>query len=197
MNDELNAQLTAIGYKVPSYLRDKLTVVTDSDSVRAEGDSGLFTLTVPAQTLDLYTGGEDGMALAQFRWQPDSLDWDGAVQVGGAVETLTIMEVGDMPITVLTVLGAPLVPGALPYAPVGATLPHEPPTFEDGIMRAEEQFYTFLAPEDSSLVTLAENALMGRLRVWFVGRLADEAAGWHTVFALPILLERGTVFAGL
>ncbi|MEL7235515.1 MAG: hypothetical protein AAGK74_13525, partial [Chloroflexota bacterium] len=67
MNDELSAQLTRIGYRIPTYLQPHLTIVTEHDTLKTEGEPGLFQLNVPAPELDLYAGGEDGVLLRRFR----------------------------------------------------------------------------------------------------------------------------------
>ena len=44
------------------------------------------------------------------------------------------------------------------------------------------------------MLTLAQDALVSKLRVYCFGRLAEEDGGWHEHFALPILLEAMTLF---
>ncbi len=198
MNDELSGQLAAAGYTLPGYAQGKLALHTEHDEVMVEGEQGLFTLTVPAPELRVVLGsGESALPLATLRWQPDNLDWRGQAGIGGSVEALTVLEVGGLPVTVLTVLGAPLLPDVTPYPVPGTPAGAIPPAFADGVSDGEEHYYTFLAPEDSALVPLAENALMNRLNMWLHGRLAADEAGWHTLVALPLLLERGTLFAAL
>jgi hypothetical protein len=53
---------------------------------------------------------------------------------------------------------------------------------------------TWVAFEDSAPLILAQDALVSKLRVCCFGRLADQAAGWHTHFALPIAPEGMTLF---
>ncbi|MEM6527666.1 MAG: hypothetical protein AAF653_05190 [Chloroflexota bacterium] len=199
MNDELSAQLTRIGYRIPTYLQPHLMIVTEHDTLKTEGEPGLFQLNVPAPQLDLYAGGEDGVLLRRLRWQPDTLEWDGSVNIAGSVDSLTIVEINGLPLTVLSVVGVPLLPDVTPYATATARQNMEmvPPAFEDGAIQTEEAFYTFLAPEDSPLVTLAENALMNRLRLWLYGTVAADETGWGEHFAVPVVLESATLFAPL
>ncbi|MEO0561218.1 MAG: hypothetical protein AAF125_03845, partial [Chloroflexota bacterium] len=142
---------------------------------------------------------EDGAALAQFAWEPDALGWRGDVAIGGTVESVTVLEVNEVPLSVMSVVGVPLVPGAAAFANGSqrGQADFAPMTFEDGLTDTHEGFYTFLAPEGSALSVLAENALMSRLGLWLRGRISADAEGWHTTFALPLVLESGTVFAGL
>jgi hypothetical protein len=199
MNDELTAQLAIYGYTLPDYARPHLRVVTEHDTVSVEGESGLFSLSVPAALLDVQFGVGEGPLLRRFRWQPDSLEWDGRVRIGGTVEAITVTEFREVPIALLTVLGVPLIADAEAYIPatLRGTTNHAPPAFADGVIAADERFTTWLAPESSPLVAMAENALNNRLNVWVGGRLAPSAAGWQNVAALPLLLETATVFASL
>ncbi len=199
MNDELSAQLTS-DWPVPSYARGMLWLESDTTApVRTEGEHGLFTLEAPSPLLTVRWGGAAGSTLAQLRWQADNLGWEGELKIGGLVDTLHITSVAGMeyPIAVLSVGGRPLAPGAAAYLPTAARgrVPYTYPNFDEGLSEAEDSVTTWLAPDDSPLVALAQDALVSRLPVYCFGRLADEAYGWHSYFALPILLEALTLFA--
>ena len=60
---------------------------------------------------------------------------------------------------------------------------------------APETVTTWLVSEESSLASVAQEAMTSGLRLYFFGSLAEEAGGWHRRFALPLLLESATVFA--
>lgn len=199
MNDELTAQLAVYGYTLPDYARPHLRIVTEHDTVPVEGESGLFALKAPAALLDLQFGTGEGPLLRRFRWQPDSLEWDGRVRIGGTVEAITVTEFREVPIALMTVLGVPLIADAEAYTPamLRGTTNHTPPAFADAVIDADERFTTWLAPESSPLVGMAETALTSGLNVWVGGRLAPSPSGWQNVAALPLLLETATVFASL
>ena len=199
MNDELTAQLTST-WRIPPYAQTMLWLTGETvEPVQAEGEHGLFALDAPAPLLTLRWGGAEGSPLALLRWQADSLEWDGGVQSGGLVDTLHITAIpgAEYPIAVFSLGGRPLAPGVMPYPPAAARhrVPYVFPNFDEGLSEAEEAVTTWLAPDDSPLVALAQDALVSRLGVYCFGHLADEESGWHEYFALPILLEALTLFA--
>ncbi|HLV35643.1 MAG TPA: hypothetical protein VKY59_11040 [Spirillospora sp.] len=200
MNDERSGQLTAEHWRIPEYALDSLWLETESETLQTAGAVGLFELIVPAQRLTLRWGGERGPALARLRWQPDNLQWDGSVRVGGFVDALhlTTLERSDAGVAVIFIGGQPLKPDTRPFPdPHGRHhVPYPVPNFEDGIADdVAEDVTTWLAPEDSPLVTLAQDAMMNKLRVYCFGHLAPPAGGWHWHFALPIVLDSLTLFA--
>lgn len=200
MNDERSAMLTAAGWTIPIYAQGLLYIETDAETVAAEGERGLFTLTTAAQDVTVRYGVTDGPALARLCWQPDCLEWDGAVRLGGYVDALGLSDHAALGAVVVIRLGAqPLKPGAQPtftpsrraqaatYAPLDffAALADDVP----------ETSSSWLVGEDSPLLPLAHDALMNKLRVWFKGTLAAHKSGWERYFALPLLLEEVTIFA--
>lgn len=199
MNDELNGQLTQ-AWTIPTYARDLLWVEGAGETVQAQGARGAFTLDVPSPVVTVRWGGEDGPALTQLRWQVDALDWDGTVRVGGFVDALHVTEQVDLPepLTVLHVGGQPLKPDAQPY-PTRAQrkqTPYAVPGFFDGLAEdVDEGVTTWMALSDSPVLVLAQDALVNKLRVYCYGALAEDAAGWHEAFALPIILEAMSIFA--
>lgn len=199
MNDELNGQLTA-GWLIPAYARDMLWVETPAETVPAEGARGAFALSSPTGLLTVRWGGAEGPALAQLRWQADSLEWDGSVRIGGYIDALHITEALDLPepLTILHVGGQPLQAGTQPYPTFSRRkrVPYDVPSFFDGLAEdVAEGVTTWMALYDSPTVALAQEALVGKLRVHCFGSLAGDAAGWHEAFALPIALEAISLFA--
>ncbi len=200
MNDEHTGQVTGRGFLLPEYLHGCLWLVTDSDTVPVAGPTGLFELTTPARSLTLHLGGETGAALAQFPWEPDALGWDGRVGVGGTVETVTVREINGVLVSVLGVVGRPLLRDASPYL-----LPSQrrdpdavPPAFDEGVAPdVDEGFYTFLVSDESAFAPMAETALLNRTRVWLGGRVALDTEGWASAVALPLILQDLTLFAGI
>lgn len=197
MNDQLSGQLTST-WTIPDYARDMLWLETDSDVVQAEGPRGLFTLESPADVLTLRWGGESGPALAQFRWQPDTLEWDGAVQTGGYIDAMHLTDLPRMPepIVVLLVGGQPLKPAvtAFPRAEARRQAPYPVPSFFDGLAdEVPEGITTWVSFEGSAPLALAQDALVSKMRVFCFGHLAETA--WQDYLALPILLEGMTLFA--
>ena len=199
MNDGLSGQLTS-QWTIPAYAQPMLWLTTETDAVRVEGARGLFTLTAPADVLTLRWGGADGAALAQLRWQVDTLEWDGAVRVGGFIDAMHITTLPALPapIVVLHVGGQPLKPATKPYPSLAdrTLTPYLIPSWGDGLDDAiDEGVTTWVAFEEDAALTLAQDALVSKLRVYCFGRLAQQRAGWHEHFALPIALEGMTLFA--
>lgn len=196
MNDQCSGQLTS-DWRIPAYAQAMLWLESESGVVQAQGINGLFQLAAPSQTVVVRWGGAEGPALAQLRWRADSLDWDGSARIGGFVDALHLTD-QPHPIAVLSVGGQPLKADTPPYPPARerARVPYAAPAFADGLAEeVEEGLTTWLAPDDSPLLTLAQDALVSKLRVYCFGRLAAEDGGWHEHFALPILLEAMTLFA--
>lgn len=197
MNDQLSGQLSTT-WNIPEYARDMLWLETDAGFARAEGLYGLFTLPAPAEILTLRWGGETGPALAQLRWQVDSLRWDGAVRVGGFVDSMHLTDLPRMPepVVVLTVGGQPLKPSsaAFPTADQRRRVPYPPPDFFAGIAdEVDEGITTWVSFEGSAPLALAQDALVSKMHVFCFGHLAETA--WQDYFALPIILEGMTLFA--
>jgi hypothetical protein len=199
MNDELNGQL-ASRWRIPAYAQEMLWLETPSETVKAEGERGIFTLSTPASVLVVRWGGEDGPPLAQLRWQADSLDWDGAVRIGGYVDAMHITDALDLPdaVTILHLGGQPLKANSAPFPTYSQRkrVPYPVPSFHEGIAdEVAEGVTTWVAFADSAVLVLAQDALVSKLPVYCYGSLADEDAGWHDRFALPIALDGMSLFA--
>lgn len=199
MNDELNGQLAA-RWRIPAYARDMLWVETAAEIVRAEGERGTFSLSARADVLTVRWGGEDGPALAQLRWQVDSMDWDGRVRIGGFVDAMHVTEALNLPepVTILHLGGQPLNHDYAPFPSFGQRkrVPYSVPSFDDGIAGdVPEGVTTWVAFTDSPALVLAQDALVSKLRVYCFGTLPDDDSGWHAQFALPIALDAMTIFA--
>lgn len=199
MNDELTGQLTSSQWSIPKYAHGLLWLETDAETVKTEGEHGLFTLTTPAQMLIIRWGGADGPALAQLRWQADSLAWEGTVQIGGYIDAMHTTEALNLPeaVTVLRVGGQPLKAGTAPFPARGQRrrVPYPADTFFDALVDdVQESVTTWMALTESSVLYMAQDALVSKLPVHCYGSLADHEAGWHDLFALPIALEAMTLF---
>lgn len=200
MNDELSGQLTGADYALPDYAQNSLWIQTETDSIQVEGAHGLFELSTPAQHLYLRWGHADGPVLARLRWQADSLEWDGRVRIGGGVESLHLSEIGDTELVIATVyvIGQPLMPSAQAYASTAQRhrSDYQAPAFLDDVdTDVAESFTTWLVAEDSPLLTMAQDAMMNKHRLWLHGKLSEQGSGWDTLFALPLLLDGLTLFA--
>ncbi|NDJ62442.1 MAG: hypothetical protein GYB67_15040 [Chloroflexi bacterium] len=199
MNDELSGQLTDT-WAIPAYARDFLWLETDSGTFQTEGAHGLFRLPAPAELLTLRWGDPAGPALTRLRWRPDSLEWDGAVRVGGYIDALHITELDALPepLVILHIGGQPLKPDVRPYPTrtERRRVPYTIPGFQDGLAdEVSETITTWMALETHPALTLAQDALVSKLRLYSFGRLAADESGWHDLFALPIALEGLTLFA--
>lgn len=197
MNDELSAQLSK-SWSIPAYARDHLWIETDSDTVKAEGAHGLFTLSAPTDRVIVRWGAPDGPALRQLRWMPDALAWDGSVAVGGYIDTLYVEENDELPeaLAILHVGGTPLRYDARPYpTKADRRQPLATPSFDALRVDMDESVTTWMALDGAPALALAQDALVTKLRVHLYGRLAEPEWGWGDRFALPIALEALTVFA--
>lgn len=199
MNDSLSAQLTH-HWRIPPYAQTWLWVETESGCVQVEGESGLFTLPTAAEYLTIRWGGSEGSALTQLKWRSDQLHWDGAIRVGGTVEALYITQVDGIELSLAVVylesqpLRAEFQP--FPVATQRSKVPYQMPDFYQGIDDTIHPSTTiWLVAEESPLYALLHDALLNHQRVYCLGRLADEAGGWHKQFALPLLLESVMLFA--
>ncbi|MBI1259537.1 MAG: hypothetical protein GC204_18880 [Chloroflexi bacterium] len=196
MNDQLSGQL---GWTIPLYARNLLWLESEAGVVKVEGAQGLFTLEAPAEVLTLRWGSAEGPALTQLRWQADSLEWDGSVRIGGYIDSMHITELDDLPapITILQLGGQPLKPAVNAYLPRAArrSIPYPVTSFFDGLAEVDETVTTWMAFEDSAALILAQDALVSKLPVYCFGHMAEQEAGWHDLFALPIALEAMTLFA--
>lgn len=200
MNDELTGQLAVKGWRIPRYAQAHLWLTSEHDAVQPAGDSGIFELTMPAQRLVVRWGAEDGAPLAVLPWQPDTLEWDGAVSLGGYVDSLhlTTDYSDEVALAILSFGGQPLRPGARLFPPASqrGRAPLSPPDYfrliDDDY---DEATTTWITTDDSPLLTAAQDALMNKLRVVFSGRLADDASGYAAVCALPLALGSVTLFA--
>jgi hypothetical protein len=196
MNDDRTGMLATARWKIPAYAREMLWLDTESDAVQVEGERGLFQLDAPAEWLTLRWGHEKGPALARLRWRPDCLEWDGTVRLGGYVDSLhlTALPGIDEAIGVLHLGGQPLLPDTHFYTPAvqRTTASYEMPDFYGGLADDVPETYTsWLVGEDSPLLTMAQDAMLNKMRVWFSGRLG----GFDQHFALPLVLEAITLFA--
>ncbi|MDZ4763566.1 MAG: hypothetical protein SGI73_03370 [Chloroflexota bacterium] len=217
MNDSLTGQLTG-NWAIPPYARAMLWIETSDALVQTQGEHGTFALPSPADLVTLRWGNDApsaaslgegeryevgaGTALARLRWKADALDWDGQVRIGGYIDTMHITPISGLDderaLVVLSVGGMPLLPSVQPYPDAAArrNVPYPFPAFREGMAEdVPETITTWLALDDSPVLTLAQDALVSKLRVYVFGRLADERAGWHKQFALPLLLESMTLFA--
>src|SRR5215207_5226626 len=178
MNDELNGQL-ASRWPIPAYARSLLWVETPAETVQAEGERGLFTLSTPADVLLVRWGGADGPPLVQLRWQVDSLGWEGAVRIGGYIDAMHVTELDGWPeaVTILQVGGQPLKSGLTPYPGRAqrSRAPYLTPGFHDGLVDdVDESVTTWISLADNSTLILAQDALVSKLPVHLYGTLAAE-----------------------
>jgi hypothetical protein len=197
MNDETTGQLTS-NWQIPPYARQRLWLTTETGSAQTEGAHGLFTLPAPAPLLTLRWGSEDGAALRQVKWQPDTLAWEGDVCLGGYLESLHLTELPgiDDPVMIATVDAQPLKPTLQPY-PNASQRPHPipRPDFFTGIdAECDLTLTTWLVLAESLYAGSLQDALSNRIRVYLFGRLAEDRSGWQKHLALPILLEAMTMF---
>lgn len=195
MNDELSAQLSDV-WDIPAYAQDVLWVDSEAGSAQTEGAKGLFALPAPSAAVTVRWGSDTGAPLTQLRWQADALGWDGGVRVGGLVEALHLLEFAGVVVGVVYVSAQPLRPQVLPYAAAARRAPIALPDYGAGVDdREPPQPLTLLVGDESPLLQVAQDSLTQALPLHLYGRLADEAAGWHTQFALPVLWEAVTIFA--
>lgn len=199
MNDALAGQLTS-QWEIPDYAQNHLWLSGTSGSAQCQGKHGLFQLSAPESVLTLRWGHADGATLTQLTWQADTLGWDGSVRLGGMVEALhmTSLPHAGLDLAIVYFSGQPLLPKTRPFpdASQRQVTHFDVPSWYDGIDdEPSPTVVTLLAPEESALVTAAQDAMTGKIPVHIYGQLATEAQGLHNFFALPILWDAVTLFA--
>lgn len=201
MNDELSAQLAAKSWRIPDYVNGALWIEGDGETVRAEGPAGLFTLKSPSAWINVRWGSANGAVLARLRWQADCLNWNGRVRLGGYIDALHLSQLGtggDEYYGVVFFGGQPLKPETSLYPTTGQRTRsvYAPPDFYKLIdSDVPETTSTWIASDDSPLLTMAQDAMFNKARVVFTGRLTTSAEHWERVLALPLMLETITLFA--
>ncbi len=197
MNDETSGQLTN-KWRIPDYAQGQLWVEGVGGAAQAEGAHGLFELSTSTPDVTIYWNNvHDGAALASLPWQPDSLEWDGSIKIGGYVDAIHLMEIPDVDlvVNVLYLGGQPLKPDIRPYPDAGYRGAITQPDFHACLVsEITESYTTWIVPEDSPLSQIAQDAMMNNLRLHCYGRLADDDSGWARFFGLPIVLEAMTIF---
>lgn len=199
MNDEQRNQLTS-NWRIPKYARDQLWVEGDSGAGRASGEFGEFELPAGGTSpVTIYWRDvHKGAALVRLPWRADSLDWDGGVRIGGYVDAMHITNIADGELTVAIIYlgGQPLRNSLRPYdTAADRETPEFMPSFHAALASdVTETISTWIAPFDSPLTGIAQDAMQNNMRLHCFGRLADESSGWDRFFALPIILESMTVF---
>lgn len=197
MNDERAGQLTQ-DWQIPQYAQGHLWLDTESGAAPCEGPHGLFQLEFPAQVVTIRWG-QEGPPLAQLRWQPDTLAWDGSVRVGGLVDALHSTEFDEMPLAIAlaTLSAQPLLHTTQPFGLMSTTraLTAELPRYVTGVDDTWQPLpLPLLTPDESPLVAAAHDSLVSSVPLHVYGRLAEEAEGWHRHVALPIIWEAVTLF---
>lgn len=199
MNDECSGQLTG-DWAIPRYARDMLWLESETGVVQAEGEHGLFTLPEPAPHVNLHWGGPEGVILAQLPWQADNLDWDGTIGIGGYVDAIHMTDIDDVRsgISIVYLGGQPLRRSVAPFPAKSETIgqPHSSPDFHNGLVsELGESVTTWLVYHETPLAELTRRALLGDVRVYLFGHLADDKSGWANYFSLPIMLRAVTLFS--
>jgi hypothetical protein len=124
-----------------------------------------------------------------------SFEWDGRVIVGGFVERLHVRRLGDVELVIAEIVGG-VFPANYRNLPTLADMREgvfaRPADFEPS---DDDHTYPFVMEADSAFASLAQDALVSGLAVDAVGRLADDAQGFHDVCGLPLMLESLTLLA--
>lgn len=195
MNDERTNQLSQ-SWKIPAYAQSMLWVATEFETVPAQGDYGMFTLTQPTDKLQVRWGDADGVGLATLRWRADTLDWTGAVQIGGTIDAIHYMGADDEETTLAIVMvsGQVLLPGLRRFPRLGdGGRAQSRADFFDGVDRNDPlTLSTWVLGYQSPLFTLCQEALSSRLNVYLWGRLVEKGDGRR--LASPLILHELTLF---
>jgi hypothetical protein len=193
----MNDMTLCKAWKIPTYAQAHLKITTDTgNQYSITGEQGNFTLKDTPSTLTVDWG---DAPLTQLAWATDSLNWTGAVRVGGFVTSIHMTELQaiDMPLAIITIEAHPLKPSVMPFlsARQRANRPYPPSDCLDGIDdETQEGVTTWIAEIDSPLTGVMQDAMNQGHRIYSFGQLASEEQGWHSIFALPILLESVTTF---
>lgn len=200
MSDKLNGQLTTPDWTIPQYARECLVLVNDSGKqLTLAGQHGKFALNAPSPALTLHWNSGKGPALACLPWNNGKLDWQGAINTGGYVDSIHMTELSDLDLTiaVLFIGGQPLKHdfACYPTAEKRKTDDFGLEFYAGVAAEVPESVTTWLVDDESSLMNIARDAMISNLRLHLYGHLAEQESGWWQFFALPILLEAATVFA--
>jgi len=197
MGDVMITNTLCDSWRLPTYAESYVQLATSAgDTLPMTGAHGTFNIDAKADTLTVLWG---DAPLSQLAWQDTSLDWTGAVRLGGFVTAIHFAHLAqlEMDLAVMTVEAYPLKPDVKPYLSASHrdNFPYAPADFLSGIDDDQsEGVTTWLADMDSPLVGLMQDAMNQAHRVYAFGQLASDEQGWHHLFALPILLESVTTF---
>lgn len=217
----LTGQLTAPDYALPAWAQDHLTLALwDRDagpeqplvSGPASGPHGAFDLPLsdaaaqqmalgglregPQQVVSVGWGADRDPGLVELPWRADGrLGWDGCVTLLGYVEQLHLLEWDELPLAVLEVVGhvAPFTYRRLPPLPLPATGDRHSLHTDRHLHDTPEHACYLLADADSPLAALAQDALVSSLQVVALASLGEQAAGWHELVSLPLVLDSLTL----
>lgn len=190
-------------WTIPPYAQAMLWLAGDGEAMQVAGDRGAFTLDVPddgAGTIDLTWGIAGGPLLA--RWpvaladSPVTLDWRGAVAVGGFVERLHAFEVRGLELVVAELVGA-LLPLNYPRLPSLDQMRRRVFQRSDTDVAADmpEFTYTLITMADSIHADYLHHAMVSELAVDCFTTLGTQAGRWHEVTGLPLLVEMVSLLA--
>jgi hypothetical protein len=183
--------------EVPEYAREYLWLKPDKGEAVKVGNDGRFSIP-PSLSVELRWAHPEGAVLAIWRQDPIppyTLEWDGIIRLGGFVERTHILEVDELGIMVVELVG-----GA--YSPDKIDLP----SLEDlqaGPFEREEEtdpsrdnhWYSLLVSTDSPFADFLHHALVNGTAIDCTAVLGDEEGGWHEIVGLPLLVESVTLLA--
>ena len=191
-------QLTS-DWRIPSYAQAMIWAKNEIDAAQAEGNQGTVTMQVDKSPITLHWGGPQGPAITQIKWQPQDLQWDGSIRIGGMVDAIHLSAFPGIEeaIAVVHIGGQPLLPDTVAFAKGSQrqAIPYADPEWMEGIdSEVAFGYTTWLVGEDSPLYAVIYDALSSKMPIHAYGLLPSVTQGWHQQLALPILLQSVTVF---
>jgi hypothetical protein len=190
-------------WRIPAYAQNMLWMQQGEHAAQVSGARGAFSLDVPGDgkgALHIVWGTAGGPPLTIW-FRPDTeapfvVGWQGAVNVGGFVERLHLLEVHGLALIVAEVEGG-LLPPDYRRVPSLVQMQGAPVRrMDDAAMPLTRDYtYTFVASADSTYADYLYHALVSELAVDCFATLGPQEGHWHDTVGLPLLLEAITLLA--
>lgn len=199
MIEHLTGTLTS-GYTIPDYAQEKLLLQGEGESASVTGASGEFSFTsAPSAPLTLRWLDKTGPALGVFRWQPDSLGWDGQIRIGGYLDAIHFQPLPgtDRYVAALYLGGHPLQSQFVSGESGAQTIRMgQKADFNRGLSAyLTETVTTWILDHNHPLAAQAQTVLLRNTRMHLFGQLATDHDPVSAQFDLPIRLRAMTIFA--
>lgn len=187
--------MASLKLNVPLYAKNMLWMTSSAGFEQRLPESLQMTLPELSEGLTLRWGTAQGSPLRYWSDTTKNLIWNGHVRVNGHIDCSHLMTLEHTEILILEIHGS-LIPLDQPRMPSLEDLKKSPFERSPFLENIEEAWYAFVLELDSPFADFTHHALVNGQAIDCYGRLADEAAGFHRLVGLPLLLESLTLYAG-